>query len=156
MEEQLNSPVQLPPLPNNPNQVRPDNSPYPYMTPNTGETNNRPPMSREQPVQGEKIASPQSPPQGMPMASQMQAQAPSIVMPMGNQPQVTGQPQNDTNLNPQTANDLDVIEKEWVERAKAIVEQTKSDPYLQEQRVAEMQSDYLKKRYGKELKVEKA
>jgi Txe/YoeB family toxin of Txe-Axe toxin-antitoxin module len=55
--------------------------------------------------------------------------------------------------NPLAAADDEVIEKEWVDRAKKIVEQTKSDPYKQEQEVSKLQADYLKKRYGKEVKV---
>lgn len=55
--------------------------------------------------------------------------------------------------NPVSANDEEVIEKEWVDRAKQIVQQTKADPYKQEQEVSKLQADYLKKRYGKEVKV---
>lgn len=55
--------------------------------------------------------------------------------------------------NPATAADEDLIEKEWVERAKKIVASTKNDPYLQEQEVSKLQADYLKKRYGKEVKL---
>lgn len=55
--------------------------------------------------------------------------------------------------NPATAADDDLIEKEWVERAKKIVASTKNDPYLQEQEVSKLQADYLKKRYGKEIKL---
>ena len=57
------------------------------------------------------------------------------------------------NDNPTTAGDDDVIEKEWVDKAKKIVIQTKDDPYKQEQEVSKLQADYLKKRYGKEVKV---
>ncbi|HEU4830807.1 MAG TPA: hypothetical protein VFS65_01395 [Candidatus Saccharimonadales bacterium] len=52
---------------------------------------------------------------------------------------------------PLVANDDDLIEKEWVDRAKKIVEETKDDPYRQEQAVSKLQVDYLKKRYGREL-----
>ena len=123
------------------------------MATNPGEATR--PQGGEQ-VQGERLAPPQSPAQGMPITPQIAVQPDPAGTPMSYQPQGVGQVQDDTSLNPQAASDLDVIEKEWVERAKAIVEQTRSDPYLQEQKVAEMQSDYLKKRYGKELKVEKA
>lgn len=54
---------------------------------------------------------------------------------------------------PHTAGDDDVIEKEWVEKAKQIVAETRHDPYLQEQEVSRLQADYLKKRYGKEVKL---
>lgn len=55
--------------------------------------------------------------------------------------------------NPSTASDEEVIEKEWVDKAKKIITQTKDDPYKQEKEVSKLQADYLKKRYGKEIKV---
>jgi hypothetical protein len=60
------------------------------------------------------------------------------------------QPQD---TNPLSASDEDLIEKEWVDKAKKIVNQTKDDPYAQEKEVSKLQADYLKKRYGKELKL---
>lgn len=51
------------------------------------------------------------------------------------------------------ADDVDLIEKEWVVKAKAIVAQTKSDPYQQNQAMTQVKADYLKKRYNKDLKV---
>lgn len=54
---------------------------------------------------------------------------------------------------PLAANDDDVMEREWVQKAKKIVLQTRSDPYMQEKQVSRLQADYVKKRYGKELKV---
>lgn len=55
--------------------------------------------------------------------------------------------------NPVTAADEEVIEKEWVDKAKKIITQTKDDPYKQEKEVSKLQADYLKKRYGKDIKV---
>lgn len=52
---------------------------------------------------------------------------------------------------PVAAADEDVIEKEWVDHAKKIINETKGDPYKREQEVSKLQKDYLKKRYGKEL-----
>jgi hypothetical protein len=53
--------------------------------------------------------------------------------------------------NPVVANDDDLIEKEWVDKAKKIVEQTRNDPHLQDEEVNKLQADYLKKRFGREL-----
>lgn len=50
---------------------------------------------------------------------------------------------------PLVAADEDVIEKEWVDKAKEIIQQTKDDPYRRTQQVNELQRDYLQKRYGK-------
>ncbi len=55
--------------------------------------------------------------------------------------------------NPSTAADEDLVEKEWVEKAKKIVVETKDDPYQQGKAVSKLQADYLKKRYGKEIKL---
>ena len=60
----------------------------------------------------------------------------------------TAQVADDT---PIAANDDDLIEKEWVDKAKKIILQTKDDPYRREQEVSKLQADYLRKRYGKEL-----
>lgn len=51
------------------------------------------------------------------------------------------------------ADDTDLIEKEWVMRAKAIVMHTKNDPYTQNREMSKVKADYIKKRYNKDLKV---
>ncbi len=82
--------------------------------------------------------------------------SPPIAMPL---PQLPA-PQTDQavvqpvmNDNPLVAADEDVIEKEWVQKAKKVVEQTKGDPHAQEKEVSKLQADYIKKRYGKEIKL---
>lgn len=52
---------------------------------------------------------------------------------------------------PLLAADEDLIEKEWVDKAKKIILETKDDPYAREAAVTRLQADYLRKRYGKEL-----
>jgi hypothetical protein len=54
-------------------------------------------------------------------------------------------------VTPLVAGDDDLIEKEWVDRAKKIVSDTKEDPYKREAAVSKLQKDYQKKRYGREL-----
>jgi hypothetical protein len=49
--------------------------------------------------------------------------------------------------------DGDLIEKEWVDKAKRIVEQNRNDPYKQSEELTVFKADYLKKRYGKTIKV---
>ncbi len=49
---------------------------------------------------------------------------------------------------PTVADDVDVIEKAWVQKAKSIVSQTKADPYQQEEEVSKLQTDYQLKRFG--------
>ena len=52
---------------------------------------------------------------------------------------------------PMVAADEDLIEKQWVDKAKKIVAETHNDPHQREEAVNQLQRDYLKKRYGREL-----
>ncbi len=52
---------------------------------------------------------------------------------------------------PLVAGDDDLIEKEWVEKAKKIIVATRDDPHRRELEVGMLQADYLFKRYGKDL-----
>ncbi|NCU38450.1 hypothetical protein EOL96_05340 [Candidatus Saccharibacteria bacterium] len=52
---------------------------------------------------------------------------------------------------PLVAADEDLIEQEWVEKAKNIITSTRDDPYRREQEVKRLQIDYIKKRYGKSI-----
>ncbi len=60
-------------------------------------------------------------------------------------------PIDDTN--PAVAADDDLIEKEWVEKAKKVVAETRNDPHAQDEAVSRLQADYLQKRYGKSVKL---
>lgn len=52
---------------------------------------------------------------------------------------------------PEEAGDGDLIEKEWVVKAKQIVEHTAEDPYKQQEELNKIRADYMKKRYNKDL-----
>lgn len=52
---------------------------------------------------------------------------------------------------PITANDDDLIEKEWVDKAKKILAETRDDPYRREAEVGKLQIEYIRKRYGREI-----
>ena len=56
---------------------------------------------------------------------------------------------------PAIADDIDLIEKEWVNKAKQIVEDTKHDPYNQNKEIVRLRADYMKKRYNKDIKLQK-
>lgn len=58
------------------------------------------------------------------------------------------------NDHPVIAEDGDLIEKEWVDMAKRIVERTKDDPYKQSTELTRVKADYMKKRYNKEIKID--
>jgi len=49
------------------------------------------------------------------------------------------------------ADDVDVIEKEWVERAKKIIDLTSDDPYVEAKEISKLKATYLKKRFNKDL-----
>ena len=57
--------------------------------------------------------------------------------------------QNASSATPLVAADEELIEKEWVDKAKEIILQTKDDPHARTQKVNELQRDYLQKRYGR-------
>lgn len=56
-------------------------------------------------------------------------------------------------MSPAIADDVDLIEKEWVTRARQIVDQTKQDPYLQNKEINKVKADYIKKRYNKDIEL---
>ena len=47
------------------------------------------------------------------------------------------------------ANDNDLIEKEWVDKAKKILVETKDDPYRREYEISKLQIEYIRQRYGR-------
>lgn len=54
---------------------------------------------------------------------------------------------------PAIADDNDLIEKEWVVKAKQIVEKTKNDPHKQNKELNVFKADYMQKRYNKTIKL---
>ncbi len=56
---------------------------------------------------------------------------------------------------PQIADDTDLIEKEWVEKAKQIVAKTKDDPKRQSEELDKMKTGYIKKRFNRELPADR-
>lgn len=54
---------------------------------------------------------------------------------------------------PLIAEDNDLIEKEWVDKAKRIVDSTRDDPYQQNREINKVKADYMKKRYNKDIKL---
>lgn len=51
------------------------------------------------------------------------------------------------------ADDVDLIEKTWIERAKSIIAKTKDDPYLQKSEISKVKAEYIEKRYNKKIKL---
>ena len=105
-------------------------------------------------AQGEQLltANPEIGNEKRPEIGAVQAEAAQIAMPSLPTPVVT---QSDDDAVAQVdstqliANDDDLIEKEWVDKAKKILAQTKDDPYKHEKEVSKLQIEYVRKRYGR-------
>ena len=102
----------------------------------------RPTYSPEQQPAHQEQLSPQAP--VSPVAS-TQLATPQAIQPVS-QPTdgvVTGLPA--------IAADDDLMEKEWVDKVKKIIDLTRGNPYEQAKSVAALQADYLKKRYNRTI-----
>lgn len=145
------------------------------MNPSSNETSgeNLPPPLVEQPQNGVpaefgRAMPEQSRPAGPeiasnPVAPSSSSQAsiplpviPSMPMPAAQQPaqQQSGRPTVPT-ATLQASDDSDLIEKEWVNKAKQIVERTRDDPHRQTEELTLVKVDYMKKRYNKTIKLNK-
>lgn len=54
---------------------------------------------------------------------------------------------------PTTADDRDLIEKEWVTKSKKIIIANRNDPYQQSKDLTLFRADYMQKRYNKIIKL---
>ncbi len=70
----------------------------------------------------------------------------------------TGTSNNDTvstvNQAPVAIADSDLIEKEWVNKIKAIVESTRGNPFLQSKEINDLKAEYVYAKYNKIIKAE--
>lgn len=88
-----------------------------------------------------------------PVTPAQQAQIPLVTPQQPTGDDTSSSIAKDDSTTPAVAADDDNIEKEWVNKAKSIIAETKSDPYLQEEKVSKLQADYLQKRYNKKVKL---
>jgi len=109
-----------------------------------------PESSLETPVVSQVDRAPVAPP-STPAVAQPVAQV-SVVPPLGTPTPVAPTPVPTATGTPATADDVDVIEKEWVDAAQAVVAKNAEDPHAEEEGFEDLQVDYLKKRYGKDIK----
>lgn len=77
---------------------------------------------------------------------------PSPVIPAATTPQ-TDVSKTSNSTSASLSDDDDLIEKEWVEKAKQIVERTRDNPYQQSEELTGVRADYMKKRYNKSIKL---
>jgi hypothetical protein len=124
------------------------NMPTPGNTPGAGGVNPNDPVQQGINAGAPMTPPPLTPPPGaMQVSPQPQAPAPAVpAQPVVPAPVVLADPAA-------VAEDGDLIEKEWVLKAKAIVEQTRDDPYNQNKQMNKFKADYIKKRYNKDVKV---
>jgi len=83
----------------------------------------------------------------------VQAEAAQIAMPALPTPviQTTPTTQAADDDTPIVANDDDLIEKEWVDKAKKILAETRDDPYKREREISKLQIEYIRRRYGRQI-----
>lgn len=88
-----------------------------------------------------------------PEVGQVQAEVAQVAMPALPAPvvPVVSQVQQSDDSSSLAASDDDLIEKEWVDRAKSIIAATKDDPYKREQEISKLQIEYIRKRYGRTI-----
>lgn len=134
------------------------------MNPSSNEAFSAPPSPEQAtapvtpPVAGQKA--PEKAPAGAEIAATMMPlpplASPSPAAPAAT-PVVTAQ--DDASTSPTAAamplSDDDLIEKEWVNKAKAIVERTRDDPYRQSEELTAVKVDYMQKHYNKTIKLAK-
>jgi hypothetical protein len=116
-----------------------------------GEQNQQP--AEKAPTSAEKAGA--QPPSVSAAASAAQAVPPPLPVSMPAVPAAQTGDATTTATNLQVTDDGDLIEKEWVNKAKQIVERTRDDPYKQSEELTYFKADYMKKRYGKTIKLSK-
>ncbi|HZM63544.1 MAG TPA: hypothetical protein VFB59_00240 [Candidatus Saccharimonadales bacterium] len=86
-------------------------------------------------------------------AAAPQPTMPSSPAPYQAQPNPETVPQPAMSTVPPAKDQTDDLDKEWIAKAKMIVEQTKNDPYLQSKEIGKVKADYLRIRFNKHIKV---
>lgn len=131
------------------------------MNPNSGEVQPRIEVTPKQPeetgssqsVEKGPTPSPENNPQRVQQASQA---ATSMALP--GQDITVGASDDGAVQAPSTdssaAADSDRIERQWIDKTKAVVAQTRDDPYEQKQAVSHVKADYIKKRFNKTIKTD--
>lgn len=125
-----------------------------------------PPVSEQLPAMPKKgkEADPQAPEKAISAPEKSAATAPPIAMPAIPLPTLPVTPTTTSksdvkptakSTTPTLLNDTDLIEKEWVDKAKQIVERTRDDPHQQSEELTGLKADYMKTHYDKTIKLNK-
>ncbi len=102
------------------------------------------------PEAGPSLAPPSVPPIALPQDNTAQQQSAVLPMPIAD-PTLIAAPVASSSVTPtqQTEKQIDEL---WVSKAKKIVEQTHTDPFIESQELGKTKVAYLKARYNKEIK----
>lgn len=98
------------------------------------------------PMPGEKLS------QASAAVSQAISNTPVITIQQGT---TADDGQSGQTTTPVIADDADVIEKEWVDKAKQIVARTQGDPHAKSNELTGLKKEYIQKRYGKTIAIPK-
>lgn len=91
-------------------------------------------------------STPTTPPTAQPTPVPVSVDAVMAAVDAGGAP-IASSPQ----MGPAVAADVDVIEKEWVDKAEDIIAKTAGDPHAEEEAIEDLTIDYMKKRYDKDI-----
>lgn len=80
---------------------------------------------------------------------------PQTVPLQGQQPVASGVSNTSKGVVSKVMNDKDLIEKEWVEKAKSIINQNRENPHKQTEELTGVKAEYLEKNYNKSIKLNK-
>ena len=125
---------------------------FEVVQPVEGAESNKTPLEQENPV---AEAAPGK--QALPVAAQLPAVIPDIpaaspALPI--QDDSVASPVASPKTSKLPATEKNLIEKQWVQKAKEIVAETKSDPYKQKSEMSRAKADYIQKRFKKVIKTD--
>lgn len=107
-------------------------------------------LPESSPSQDKERGAERQPEVGSVQSEATQVAMPALPMPvLGTQP-ITPTTTTDDSV-PSVAADDDLIEKEWVDKAKKIIADTRDDPYRREREISKLQIEYIRRRYGREI-----
>lgn len=109
--------------------------------------------------QGQTVSEAAPGKQAIPTAPQLPAAIPDdipVTSPVLPAQDDVGPPVSSPKTSTLPAADKDLIEKQWVQKAKEIVAETKSDPYKQKSEMSRAKADYVQKRFKKVIKTDDA
>lgn len=80
---------------------------------------------------------------------------PQTVPLQGQQADTSGVSNTSKGVVSKVIDDKDLIEKEWVEKAKSIINQNRDNPHKQTEELTGVKAEYLEKNYNKSIKLNK-